>query len=155
MNEINETYFWSKIDIRGPDECWPCKCWRLKGYGQIRFGNRNLRTHRLAWEFHNKKEAPKEMLVCHKCDNPPCCNPKHLYLGTSMQNVEDKINRNRMPNLKGEKNGRAKLTESDVIEIKNQLILGDSCLEISNKFNVKSGHIRAIRNGHRWPHIKI
>ncbi len=78
----------------------PLNCWEWKGkkdrdeYG-ILWSKENLKAHRFSWEFHNQKMIPANMLVCHKCDNPSCVNPDHLYVGTFQDNTLDKIDKTR------------------------------------------------------------
>lgn len=90
--------FWSKVAIAGEDDCWPWLGMRQKtGYGNVREGGRHgklLRTHVLALKLHTNEEANGRSAL-HSCDNPPCCNPKHLRWGTAMDNVQDCINRGR------------------------------------------------------------
>lgn len=81
--------FWSKINIKREDECWEWNCSAQKwGYGWLRIKGKNYLAHRLAYEFVHG-EIPQGLHVLHKCDNPPCCNPNHLFLGTQADNVED------------------------------------------------------------------
>lgn len=90
---------WSRVAIGKPDECWP---WTLskadKGYGQIMVRTngqrRPLGTHRVAWEV-THGSIPDGLWVLHSCDNPPCCNPSHMRLGTNADNVADMIARKR------------------------------------------------------------
>lgn len=88
-----EEYFWSNVDKRGPDECWPWKG-REKGYGQARFGGQAISAYRLAYIL-EKGEVPEGMVVCHSCDNPPCCNPAHLWVGTHSENTLDMVKKGR------------------------------------------------------------
>lgn len=84
--------FWSRVDKSGgPMACWPWTANTLKtGYGLVRRGSRtHYLTHRVALEL-DGRPVPDGMFGCHHCDNPSCCNPRHLYVGTQEQNVEDK-----------------------------------------------------------------
>jgi hypothetical protein len=91
--------FWAKVDKRGPDDCWP---WtgarRRRGYGVISVGagsNRKMVVaSRLSWEMANGA-IPPGMMICHKCDNPPCVNPGHLFLGTGADNARDTVRKGR------------------------------------------------------------
>jgi hypothetical protein len=87
--------FWSKVDRSGgPDACWPWtgRCYAA-GYGQVGFKGRTTSAHRVALEL--SRGRPPKHLACHTCDNPPCCNPRHLYDGTASQNAADAYARGR------------------------------------------------------------
>lgn len=82
--------FWSRVSIKNPDECWEFKdCRNNSSYGIFRSHNKSTGAHRFAWESFHKTKIPKEKLVLHKCDNPACCNPAHLFLGTHSDNTID------------------------------------------------------------------
>lgn len=107
-----EERFWPKVS--GP--IWPTGCWEWMagcsndGYGGIRNENgRSSRAHRIAWRL-TQGEIPEGMIVCHKCDNPKCCNPDHLFLGTTLDNVRDKWRKGRGPS--GDRHGFRKHPES-------------------------------------------
>jgi len=89
--------FWSKVDRSGGcDACWQWVGKKDKrGYGKVCIGCKDVLTHRLAYIL-TKGSIPKEMVICHTCDNPPCCNPKHLSAGTHKDNVADAIAKGRM-----------------------------------------------------------
>lgn len=90
--------FWAKVDRRDPDECWP---WTgtcdPSGYGRIstQHGRSPRRTNRVCLELKLGRPIAVGMRACHDCDNPPCCNPKHLYEGTQKRNIGDMIERGR------------------------------------------------------------
>lgn len=96
--------FWSKVDRRGADECWPWNGRRNhKHYGRISEWRDGKKAHRaatqVAWELHHGQPFPAGKIACHSCDNPPCVNPAHIWPGTDLENSTDKI-------LKGRSNGR-------------------------------------------------
>jgi hypothetical protein len=90
-----EERFWLYVRKGGTDDCWP---WigpiakSRRGYGRFKRGGRVVgseQSHRLAWEFTHGAKPPPDLFVCHRCDNPPCCNPAHLFLGTAKENNHD------------------------------------------------------------------
>lgn len=96
--------FWPKVDqTGGPDACWP---WtrslfrRGLPYGQFQWRGRPHVAHRIAWMLTNG-EIPEGMKVCHRCDNPPCCNPSHLFLGDQSANERDKVAKGRWNGYRG------------------------------------------------------
>jgi len=91
--------FWSKVDMRGPDECWPWLGASVKSYGRF-YLNREMTSvpaHVLAWELENAAEFPIGLESRHTCDNPICVNPRHIVPGTHSENVRDCVERGRHP----------------------------------------------------------
>lgn len=91
-----EDRFWKKVEKKSPDECWEFKGAKYEhGYGCLSVGGRkNKGAHRISYVIHFG-EIPNDLHVLHKCDNPPCVNPNHLFLGTHKQNMEDKSRKGR------------------------------------------------------------
>lgn len=93
-----EERFWSKVATKGPDDCWE---WGAgigaNGYGKFRLSDprREAGAHRMAWALAKGAEVPEGLCVLHKCDNPPCCNPAHLFLGTKGDNNRDRAEKGR------------------------------------------------------------
>jgi len=86
--------FWSKVDVRGRDECWEWQASGSKGYGRLMMDGVTWGAHRLAFTL-VKGRIPDGMCVLHSCDNPPCCNPAHLFIGTHADNMRDMAKKGR------------------------------------------------------------
>lgn len=122
------------------------------GYGQIKIGNATKKAHRVSFELY-KGTIPEGLQVCHKCDNPSCVNPDHLWLGTAKDNAMDMAKKGRQVGPFGEKQHLSKLTESDVIEIR-KLKLSYTYIEIGEMYGVYYSTIEKIVNGRTWKHVK-
>lgn len=150
--ELFKQRIMSKIDIHGLEECWLWTGAKFKaGYGRINSGGKFLRSNRVVWELFNGK-IPPGMCICHTCDTPSCCNPKHLFLGTHKDNAQDCLIKGRMNPSKGEGRYNAKLSEAQALEIisSNGRV---SDKEFSKLFSVHPATVRAIRTGMRWKHL--
>jgi len=143
-----EQRFWSKVEKTA--SCWNWTGYKNYGYGIIRINYENIGTHRYSWELHNGK-IPDKLCVLHKCDNPKCVNPDHLFLGTPKDNIDDKVSK--MRQCKGEQQHLNKLTEDQVREIKNTPKYFRSNIILSDKYNVTQTNIIGIRQGKIWKHI--
>lgn len=95
-----EERFWAKVE-KGPD-CWEWKAFRNKGYGKFTYNGRMYLAHRLSWILTNGP-IPDGLGVLHSCDNPPCVNPDHLFLGTQLDNMRDASNKGRCANQRSKK----------------------------------------------------
>ncbi len=139
--------FWKYVDKKSDDGCWHWMGSKIKnGYGQIKINNKMILSHRFSWELHNSK-VPKDLYVLHKCDNPKCVNPSHLFLGTQQDNMHDMINKNRK--AKGENHGNNKLTWDKVTQIRN--LKGKlTQRKIAEKFNVNYTTIGRIHRNETW-----
>lgn len=133
-----------------------CFVWTMyankKGYGRIAYKRRMWLTHRLSWHL-AYGYLPSDKMVCHKCDNPSCINPNHLFLGDAKINTKDMDDKGRRKPMRGESHGMAKLTESDVIDIRQCIKDGISLETISQAWGVTKSMIGMIKNGHNWRHL--
>lgn len=132
--------FWKSVPIGDSDACWP---WRLRcdrwGYGRFAIKNQRLLAHRVAFELSTKPLGTQH--VCHSCDNPPCCNPAHLFLGTHQDNMADATQKG---HFRGTNNGRAILCENDVLNIRAMNSKGAPIDDIAKQYGVSQGAIRHV-----------
>jgi len=155
MTDSQIKKFWEKVAIKGPLDCWEWTGARKpKGYGNVRVDKKYLSSHRIAWELSNGN-IPSGLIVMHICDNPSCCNPSHLVLGTRRTNSFDMINKGRegfrKNRAKGENNGNSKLRNSDVSKIKSISNSGDiSQSELGSMFGVSQTTISRVLLGKTW-----
>ena len=114
-----EEEFWSMVDKRDPNDCWLFKGHLTPSkYGILLIGNKSEGVHRIAWKLYNKCSIPKGKQILHHCDNPACCNPKHLYCGTRSDNMQDKMKRGK-GNLKSVACNLASLYAHEILTIRN------------------------------------
>lgn len=114
LNEKDIERFWRGVDRCDDEDCWNWKKFKdCEGYGYIRINKGNFMAHRVSATI-SFGEIPQGMLVCHKCDNPSCCNPNHLFFGSDLDNNRDKKIKGRARSLKGEASKNSKLTQADV-----------------------------------------
>ena len=154
--------FWAKVDSSaGRDSCWPWTGARYKaGYGALGGGGHNGRTrqaHRVSWELHFGP-VPAGKFVCHSCDNPPCVNPAHLFVGTPADNSKDRDLKGRWngcPLPKGTDHHSCKLSETAVRFIIDAAMIGTRTKTLSDAYGVTPGHIRKIVRGDKWKSLKL
>lgn len=149
--------FWSKVDRSGgPAACWTWQSGVMKPlpYGRFKCARRNMGAHVVSWELAHGT-VPPGLCVCHNCpggDNPTCVNPAHLFLGTLTRNHEDMVAKGR--NARGERNGRAKLTEPDVREIRRLSVAGVLHKDLAARFDVSDTTIFQVVSRKMWGHIR-
>lgn len=169
-----EQDFWKHVNKRNADECW---IWtgRLTdcGYGRVGYHRKQWKAHRLAWAL-TYGSIENGMGVLHKCDNPPCCNPNHLFIGTQIDNMADSARKGRHPRnathylpsgdrhhsrlhpevmARGEHNGSAVLTEEKVRQIRQRRERGETMSSLARAFGVAKGNIIFIVHRQTWKHV--
>jgi DNA-binding transcriptional regulator YiaG len=162
-----EQRFWSKVDRSGgPGACWSWTAGRFdSGYGVFRWQNKNHRAHKLAWVFTNGT-VPEGLCVLHDCpdgDNPACCNPSHLWLGTNAQNSRDMVEKGRSAHgdhvpfahrARGERHSQSKLTAEDVREIRRRYEAGGiSQTALAREYDVNQTIVSDLIRRETWRHV--
>lgn len=147
--------FWSKVDRSGgPDACWPWMAYRQpKGYGIARHDGRLELAHRVAWMLENGP-IPDGLCALHKCDNRPCANPSHLFLGTNVDNVRDRDAKGRGGSARGERNRHAKLSASDIPWIRAWRGAGFMERVIAAEYGVSQATVSSVSRRTTWEHVQ-
>jgi hypothetical protein len=151
--EAVEKRFWSKVNRRGPDDCWE---WQAGlrgtlGYGQFWHDGTNRNAHRVAYLL-ERGPIPEGLVVRHQCDNPACVNPAHLELGTYAQNSADMVERGRQNSPIGERHGQRKLTEQQVMEIRSS---NEPQQALAVRYGMTQTAIGSVRRGKTWSHLPV
>jgi hypothetical protein len=180
FNATAESRFWPKIERRGADDCWEWVARRTHdGYGQFRTGGKgspNQHAHRCAWALTHGYWPPSDVLVCHTCDNRPCCNPAHLFLGSPADNSADMVAKGRQrqgarppgagcgarnarythpeTTARGERNGWARLTADDIREMRRLRDEGWLQKDLARKFNTPQTNVSRIIRRRAWAHVQ-
>lgn len=138
------------------DACW---LWNGRktttdGYAVFEYKGFAYLASRVQYFFEHRID-PGQMLVCHSCDNPLCCNPRHLFLGTSQDNVKDSVAKGRHSSVTivGEQKSGSKLTEDQVKEIRFLRLCGQSLGKISHKFKIDPSTVSQIALRKTWKHV--
>lgn len=141
------------IDVRKAAPCW---LWTGstagKGYGKLRWRGRVVGAHRAsyrAWKGH----IPEGLHVCHRCDNPWCVKPEHLFLATNRENMQDALKKGRL--MTGERATHAKLTEEDVREMRKRWCRMATVEKLAGHFGVSEGTVHNIVSGRSWRHLPV
>ncbi len=144
--------FWKRVNKSTNEKCWE---WTgaldTGGYGTLSYQCKKKIASRLSYEL-TYGQIPPGFDVLHRCDNTKCVNPNHLFLGTQLDNMRDCVAKNRMP--KGSENPFSKLTESDVIRIRQLYSTGAmNGIQLANKFGIRSQTVYQIIHRQCWTHI--
>lgn len=146
---------WKYVDKRGHDECWPWTgALRRGGYGAFTLKRRGVVASRAA--FHSSTGIdPGTHFVCHSCDNPACCNPAHLFLGSATDNVRDMNTKGRGRPPKGSSHWSTRLTEDAVRDIRRRRSAGEKLNDLSSEYGVSASRLSVIVNhpDKAWSHV--
>lgn len=148
----DEDRFWRAV--QKTDTCWlfTAQYYQRSGHAGFSVGGRITKAHRYAYAC-QVGPVPEGLWVLHHCDVPRCVRPDHLYLGTPADNNRDRDQRGRHVALRGEDNGYAKLTETEVYVIRVLLLQGGSQRAIASAFRIHQGTVSAIARRATWAHV--
>lgn len=151
--KVSYEKFWVLVDVS--DGCWEWKGIRNRGgYGVVvRYDENGKRKHLMAHRFAHmitKGPIPQGLLVLHRCDNPACVRPSHLFLGTHQDNTADMMAKGRINARSGEEHGRAKLTRKQIVAIRAGHEAGESFASLGRRFGVSATHASRIVKGEVW-----
>ena len=146
--------FFSHVNKADPNECWP---WtgsaNQSGHGEFFVSKTRgkVPAHAFSLELATGQACPAGKETCHHCDNPPCCDPAHLYYGTRQQNIDDMWQRGR--GRRGSDHRAARLTEESVVQIRHRYAAGEFAKDLAAEFNVTTGAVVAVVLGKNWRHV--
>ena len=151
ISQVDIDYFWIKVDKSGKNGCWNWT-WGTtkKGYGIFKLGDQSVYAHRLSY-FMTNPAFDQSLCVLHKCDNPKCVNPEHLFLGNNTVNDNDKVSKDRQ--ARGSMIS-TKLTEDDIVEMYKARLEGYSQKSLALKYRINQSQVSRILSGLRWRHMK-
>jgi len=143
----------SKFERGAPEECWLWRGGLSKGYGSFHVSSKRgrVKAHAYAVELATGVRCPRGQGALHRCDNPPCVNPNHIYYGTQKQNSADMVERSRHP--VGERRPNSRMTADQVVNIRERFAAGETFTQLKKEFGISSGRLSNIVNGHAWKHV--
>lgn len=152
MGVSSPARFWSKVARAGADDCWPWSGYRMpKGYGRTYFDGRWWLAHRLAYALERDPGLPVGQPVLHSCDNPPCCNPSHLFLGSRADNNADMDAKGRRGTVAGSAHGRAVLTPELGQALAASYAAGEASLpELARAYGIGVSTAHRVARGEHW-----
>lgn len=145
---VTVSRFWRLVTTGPDDACWP---WRgdtdKKGYGIFTLGGRRRPAHELALSFTTGEKRTSGLETCHRCDNPPCCNPAHLRFDTHASNVADMVARGRASTPS------RKLSDEQIVTLRERRANGARQKDLAEQFGITDGQVSMIVRGIRWPNV--
>lgn len=159
LNQEILTRFWAKVDKGEPDTCWNWTAARSRkmGYGVFGLCGKTYRAHRISWLIHHGYMPDSKLDVCHKCDNPACVNPLHLFLGTRTDNMQDcarKGRTSRVPRIVGTETRSAKLNDAAVAHLRSLPSDISVLREFALQYGMSYQSVLDAYRGKTWKHVE-
>jgi DNA-binding CsgD family transcriptional regulator len=139
-----------KTSLNNVSGCWEWLGTIKRGYGMLSVKSITKYSHRVSYEAFIGP-IPSGMCVCHKCDNPGCCNPDHLFLGTVLDNMTDMVSKSR--SAIGSRSSNAKISEQTAMKVMSLLYDGRTSVDVARILNLTKHTVRHIKHGRAWSHI--
>lgn len=155
LSDVPAEAFWQRVEkSNDPDSCWLWLGVRgQSGHGRMSINGEMRYAHRIAFLLCHGSLPPA---VCHTCDNPPCCNPKHLWAGTIALNNKDRAAKGRSASRVGEENTSVRISEKDVTAIRADYATGKTTqTEIAERYGLSFQHVSDIVGGKNWSHLPV
>lgn len=151
---------WAKVERKRWNQCWPWKGYLSNGYGRMDLmGIKGVYAHRVAYlathpgSIDLKDNSSKEKCVLHRCDNPVCCNPRHLFLGSHLANMQDKVSKGRQPRYRSTDSPRAKLSTEDVFWMRIQKRSGATKKALALLYGVSEATVSGALYGRHYTDV--
>jgi hypothetical protein len=141
---VKVTLFWSSVDRRGPDECWPWIAYSEEGYGRFFYEGLMRGAHELALTFTTGEVRAPELDTCHSCNNPPCCNPRHLRFDTRQSNVDDMV--------AAQRQRKGRFSDDQIRTMRLRYSNGAAQVDLARDYGITNGLVSQIVRGLRYAH---